>query len=86
MTMEKRKIEVVRIGEKSASGLNDRVSIEFSPHELEAMKQIFMTRAINAETYIGQTEEREMAEVFDEANRMRKEKRRKGDAKAGYAV
>ena len=77
--MEKRKIEVVKLGEKLACLLNDRISIEFSPIEIVELKSIFEYRAMKAGTYTDQTEERERAEIFDEADRMYEKERKEWD-------
>ena len=77
--MEKRKIEVVKLGEKEGCFFNDRISIELSPSEIERLKGIFTFRALKAGTYVVQTAEREMHDVFGEAYKMwieeRKEKK-----------
>ena len=76
--MEKRKIEVVKLGEKEGCIFNDRVSIELSPSEIERLKVIFTFRALKAGTYVVQTAEREMHDIFDEAYGMwRKERNEK---------
>lgn len=84
--MEKRKIEVVKVGEKTGCLLNDRISIEFSPNDLVSLKEIFEVRALKAASFSRQTEEREMVEVFDGAHRIWREERKEGDEKEGYAV
>ena len=78
--MEKRKIEVVKLGEKQECLLNDRVSIEFSPNELQAIKYAYTKSALNAESYSLQTEEREMHGIFEKAFGMWEKKRKERDA------
>ena len=77
--MEKRKIEVVKLGEKLACLINDRINIEFSPIELVRLKGIFEYRAMKAGTYTDQTEEREMVAIFDKADRMYEKERKEID-------
>ena len=43
-----REIKVTKCGEQKGCLFDDRVSIEFSPSELEALKNIFEQRAVNA--------------------------------------
>ena len=43
---------------------DDRISIEFSPTECMSLKYIFENRAVEADTYTGQTAEREFHDVF----------------------
>ena len=70
--------KVTECGEWNGSLFNDRVSIEFSPSELETLKQIFEQRALNAIHYNEQGAERDMCELFGKAyeiwQKARKEK------------
>lgn len=79
--MGKRKIEVVKLGEMLARLLNDRISIEFSPYELSTLGKIFELRAVRAETYGDQTQERCLYEIFEEAFELWEEKRKEGELK-----
>ena len=73
-----REIKVTKCGEQNGCLFSDRVSIEFSPSELETLERIFEQRAINAIRYNEQGDERDMRELFGEGFRMwekaRKEK------------
>ena len=62
-----RQIKITRIGEKLSCKSYDRISIEFSPDDLERIERIFKDRATNEKDYFRQGQEREMKELFREA-------------------
>lgn len=74
-----REIKVTKCGEQKGCLFDDRVSIEFSPSELEALKNIFEQRAVNATRYNEQGEERDMCEVYTEAYEMWEKARKEQD-------
>ena len=67
---EQREIKVTKCGEQQGCLFDDRVSIEFSPSELETLKQIFEQRAVNATRYNEQGDERDMCELYTKAYEM----------------
>ena len=73
-----REIKVTKCGEIQNSLFNDRVSIEFTPFELETLKKVFKERAMNANHYDEQGNERDKCGVFTKAyevwEKARKEK------------
>jgi len=74
-----REIKVTKCGEQQGCSLDDRVSIEFSPSELETLKYIFEDRAIDTTRYNDQGNEREMHDLFSTARRMWEKVRREKD-------
>ena len=64
MKPEERVITVVKCEIELASEINDRVSVEFSPSELFALKSFFREQSIEAKSYDGQTKMRELYNSF----------------------
>ena len=61
------KIKVVKLGEYEGCSFDDRISIEFSPANIEHLEEIFEERSIRANDYYDQTIERKFKDLFEQA-------------------
>lgn len=72
-----RVIKVVHCGSVLSCEEDDRISIEFSPDELRRFTEIFLHRALEAETFTQQGFDREMKEMYGSARDKWREERDK---------
>jgi hypothetical protein len=71
-----REIKVTKCGEQEVCGVNDRISIEFTPFEVIALTRTFRLRTLAAKIQ-DQDNEREMHDVFLAAREMWGKRRKK---------
>lgn len=62
--MDNRKM---KLGQQKGCAFDDRVGIELSPNDLEAMITIFKERALDSESYYQQGWNRDMVALFEDA-------------------
>jgi hypothetical protein len=72
-------IVVKKLTDKVGCAFNDRVTVEFTPGELEALYNRFKGLALDTSSYDDQGWLRKMVERFESAHRMWRETRDKRD-------
>ena len=65
--IDKKIIKVIQVNSSDVPNLSDRISIEFSPLDLERLAYIFEQRAIKADAYPVMAEELECRKTFVDA-------------------